>query len=160
MISLGLISSTLGRFSAKYLRAYVSDETLTLILLLILATIVSLFIYAGISKYLSRKRELANHHDQIQVYKQSVERNPNDSLTIFQLGMEYQALNQPGKAIECFRQALILNKDTQLFDDIHYNLGLSYVAIAEKDLAFAEYNKIQANSAKAQSLLMELMKIK
>jgi tetratricopeptide (TPR) repeat protein len=150
----------LGHISAKFLRAYVSDETLILILLLILAIIVSLSIFAGIAKYLRRKRELANHHEKILAYKQSVAHNPNDSLTIFQLGMEYQALYQHREAIECFRQALVMNKDTQLFDDIHYNLGLSYVAIAEKDLAFAEYNQIQANSAKAQSLLMELMKIK
>ena len=75
---------------------------------------------------------VASYAEEIETYKQEVEKNPDYVLAHFNLGTSYEQLDKHKEAIEAFKQAIRIYPD---FAAAHCSLGLVYNFIGKHNEA-------------------------
>jgi|GEM_PF-4183217 tetratricopeptide (TPR) repeat protein len=154
-----LAASISSQILAKFTNAVVPREILLLFAIILIAVIILALFYKTICHISKSYAQKSYTRSRLDEYTQTLLHQPGDSWTYFQKGLAHQEMKEHDQAIESFRLALQNHNGASGADEIHYHLGLSYNALQEKDLAFAEYKKIQAPD-KAGELLNILLAVK
>ena len=100
--------------------------------------------------------QVAAYAGVIEIYKQEVEKRPDEADAHFYLGCIYDELGKYQEAIESFKQAIRIDPD---YADAHINLGVAYLLLNDRDSALEQYEILKTlDSERANKLYNFLYK--
>lgn len=83
-------------------------------------------------------RRLAVYGDELALWQDALERNPNDVTVLYNLGTIHLERHKPEPAAEYFQRAIALRAD---YAEAHHNLGAAYSALGLSDEAAREFER-------------------
>ena len=97
---------------------------------------------------------VASYTGEIETYKQEVEKNPDDALAHYNLGVGYGESGMYEEAIESFKQAIRIDPDDAV---VHYSLGLAYHYSSDSDSALEQYKILKSLDPSLANKLVDII---
>ena len=97
---------------------------------------------------------VASYTGEIETYKQEVEKNPDDALAHYNLGVGYGESGMYEEAIESFKQAIRIDPDDA---GAHFNLGEAYHLSNDRDSALEQYKILKNLGPELANKLSDLI---
>lgn len=152
------LSAILSRWVGKIAQGYFSQHTKILIVLTFFGAIILFLGVKAVSWCLGKAKQSKQVKYQYATFRRELSLNPQNASSNFNMGLLSQTAKQHDEAIKFFQQAIRYHKNETWLEEAHFQLGKSYLALGENDLAFAEYKKIQTDQDMAKKLLDSILK--